>query len=113
MRRPQDEGRSNNAPCAFRSRPEKPKTAGDRRASATRNWRVDRSVDMIATGSFESEHSTLDTSAGAVSQIAAVVREAGLDQRFVECMQTYIAEAIAAGKGDVGNAVLFEHLRRR
>ena len=73
---------------------------------------LERSVGMIASGSFESEHSTLDTSSGAMAQIAAVVREAGLDERFVECMRTYIAEAIDAGKGHLGNAVLFEHLRR-
>jgi hypothetical protein len=28
-------------------------------------------------------------------------------------MRTYIAEATDAGKGNLGNAVLFEHLRRR
>lgn len=48
-----------------------------------------------------------------MAQIAAVVRDAKLDERFVECMRTYIAEAVDAGKGDLGNAVLFEHLRRR
>jgi 3-hydroxyisobutyrate dehydrogenase-like beta-hydroxyacid dehydrogenase len=74
---------------------------------------LERSVDMIASGSFESEHSTLETSSGAMAQIAAVVRDAGLDDRFVECMRTYIAEAIDAGQGNLGNAVLFEHLRRR
>ena len=74
---------------------------------------LERSVDMIASGTFESEHSTLDTSSGAMAQIAAVVQDAGLDRRFIECMRTYIAEAIDAGKGNLGNPVLFEHLRRR
>ena len=73
---------------------------------------LERSVDMIASGTFDSQHSTLETSSGAMSQIAAVVREAGLDERFVECMRTYISEATDAGKGNLGNAVLFEHLRR-
>ena len=68
---------------------------------------------MIARGSFESEHSTLDTSSGAMAQIAAVMRDAELDGRFIECMRTYIAEATEAGKGNLGNAALFEHLRRR
>ena len=74
---------------------------------------LERSVEMIANGSFESEHSTLDTSSGAMAQIAAVMQDAELDRRFVECMRTYIAEAIEAGKGNLGNAVLFELLRRR
>ena len=73
---------------------------------------LERSVDMIASGSFESEHSTLETSSGAMAQVAAVVREAGLDGRFVDGMRTYVAEAIEAGRGNLGNAVLFEHLRR-
>ena len=74
---------------------------------------LDRSVDMIASDSYVSEHSTLHTSWGAMSQIAAVVRDAELDDRFVECMRTYAAEAIDAGHGTLGNAVLFKHLRRR
>ena len=74
---------------------------------------LERSTEMIARGSFESEHSTLDTSSGAMAQIAAVMRDAELDGRFIECMRTYIAEATEAGKGKLGNAVLFEHLRRR
>ena len=74
---------------------------------------LERSTEMIARGSFESEHSTLDTSSGAMAQIAAVMREAGLDGRFIACMRSYIAEASEAGKGNLGNAVLFEHLRRR
>ncbi len=73
---------------------------------------LERSLDMITSGEFDSEHSTLETSSGAMSQIAAVVREAGLDGRFIECMRTYIAEATDAGKAGLGNAVLFEHLRR-
>lgn len=74
---------------------------------------LERSADMIARGSFESEHSTLDTSSGAMAQIAAVMRDAELDGRYIECMRTYIAEATEAGKGNLGNAALFEHLRRR
>jgi 3-hydroxyisobutyrate dehydrogenase-like beta-hydroxyacid dehydrogenase len=74
---------------------------------------LERSTEMIARGSFESEHSTLDTSSGAMAQIAAVMRDAELDGRFIECMRTYIAEATEAGKGKLGNAALFEHLRRR
>ena len=74
---------------------------------------LERSTDMIERDSFESEHSTLDTSSGAMAQIAAVMRDAELDGRFIECMRTYIAEAAEAGKSKLGNAVLFEHLRRR
>ncbi len=74
---------------------------------------LERSAEMIARGSFESEHSTLETSSGAMAQIAAVIRDAELDGRFIECMRTYIAEATEAGKGNLGNAVLFEHLRRQ
>ena len=39
--------------------------------------------------SYESEHSTLDTSSGAMAQIAAVGKDAGLDSRFIDCMRTY------------------------
>lgn len=74
---------------------------------------LERSAEMIARSSFESEHSTLDTSSGAMAQIAAVIRDAELDGRFIECMRTYIAEATEAGKGNLGNAVLFEHLRHQ
>ena len=74
---------------------------------------LDRSVDMISNDLYESEHSTLDTSWGAMSQIAAVSSDAGLDVRFVECMRSYAAEAIEAGEGTLGNAVLFKRLRRR
>ena len=44
---------------------------------------------MIATDSHESVHSTLDTSSGAIAQIAAVSKDAGLDNRFIDCMRTY------------------------
>ena len=74
---------------------------------------LERSAEMIARRSFESEHSTLNTSSAALAQIASVMRDAELDGRFIECMRTYIAEATEAGKGDLGNAVLFEHLRHR
>jgi len=74
---------------------------------------LERSLGMIANRSFESEHSTLNTSSGAMAQIAAVMRDAELDCRFIECMRSYIAEATRAGKGDLGNAVLFELLRRQ
>ncbi len=73
----------------------------------------ERSVDMIARNSFESEYSTLDTSSGAMAQIAEVMRDAKLDGRLIECMRTYIAEATEAGKGNLGNAILFDHLRHR
>ncbi len=74
---------------------------------------LDRSVEMIANGAYNSEHSTLETSSGAMAQIAAVMQDAELDQRFVECMRAYIPEATEAGKGNLGNADLFELLRRR
>lgn len=48
---------------------------------------------------------------GAMAQIAAVMRDANLDRRFIESMRTYIAEAESAGRSELGNAVLFEHLR--
>lgn len=74
---------------------------------------LERSTAMIARGSFEFAHSTLETSSGAMAQIAAVMRDAELDGRFIECMRRYIAEASEAGKGNLGNAVHFEQLRRR
>lgn len=72
---------------------------------------LDRSVDMIASDSYESEHSTLETSLGAMSKIAAVVEDTGLDDRLIECMRTYATEAIEAGQGGLGNAILFKHLQ--
>jgi len=41
------------------------------------------------------------------------MRDTELDGRFIECMRTLIDEATKAGKGHLGNAVLFEHLRGR
>jgi len=73
---------------------------------------LSRSVDMITADSYESKHSTLDTSAGALAQIAAVGQGAGLDGRFIECMQMYAAEAIEDGCGSLGNAVLFKLFRK-
>ena len=74
---------------------------------------LSRSVDMISAGDYESEHSTLETSAGALAQIAAVGRDAGLDGRLVECMRIYATEGLEAGFGSVGNAVLFKQFRNR
>ena len=74
---------------------------------------LERSTTMIESGSFESQHSTLETSSGAMAQIAAVMRNADLDGRFIESMRTYIAEATEADKSHLGNAVLFELLRGR
>lgn len=73
---------------------------------------LSRAVDMISADSYESTHSTLDTSAGALAQIAAVGQGAGLDGRFLECMRMYAAEAIEDGCGSLGNAVLFRLFRK-
>jgi hypothetical protein len=48
-----------------------------------------------------------------MKQLAAVMRDAEIDGRFVESMRSYAAEAIEAGKGNLSNAVLFEFLRGR
>jgi len=72
-----------------------------------------RSLKMIMNGSYETEHSTLETSAGATKQLATVMQDAELDGRFVESMRSYISEANEAGKGNLSNAVVFEFLRRR
>jgi len=73
---------------------------------------LSRSVDMITADTYESKHSTLDTSASALAQIAAVGQEAGLDGRFIECMRMYAAEAIEGGCGSFGNAILFKQFRK-
>ena len=72
---------------------------------------LERAVQMISADNYASEHSTLETSAGALAQVVAVGKDAGLDGRFVECMQTYAAEGLEAGFGSVGNAVLFKNFR--
>jgi 3-hydroxyisobutyrate dehydrogenase-like beta-hydroxyacid dehydrogenase len=73
---------------------------------------LSRSVDMITADSFESEHSTLDTSVGAMAQIASVAHEADLDTRFIELMRAYARQALEAGYGSVSNAVLFKLFRK-
>jgi len=73
---------------------------------------LSRSVDMITADTYESKHSTLDTSASALAQIAAVGQETGLDGRFIECMRMYAAEAIEGGCGSFGNAILFKQFRK-
>jgi len=72
-----------------------------------------RSVNMVIADAYESEHSTLNTSAGALAQIAAVGQDAGLDGRLIECMRAYAEEALEAGQGSVGNAVLFKKFRNQ
>jgi hypothetical protein len=72
---------------------------------------VDVLLALIASDSYESEHSTLETSLEAMSKIAAVVEDTGLDGRLIECMRTYATEAIEAGQGGLGNAILFKHLQ--
>ena len=74
---------------------------------------ISRSTQMISTDNYESEHSTLQTSAGALAQVAAVGKDAGLDSRFIDCMQSYAAEAIEAGYGSVNNAVLFKQFLKK
>ena len=72
-----------------------------------------RSVDMIAANNYESEHSTLVTSASAINQVAAVASGANLDTRFIETMQAYVAQALDAGHGSVNNAILFKQFRKQ
>ncbi|NNF24914.1 MAG: NAD(P)-dependent oxidoreductase [Rhodobacteraceae bacterium] len=74
---------------------------------------MERSLKMITNGSYETELNTLETSAGSMKQLAAVVRDAEIDGRFVESMRAYATEALEAGKGNLSNAVLFEFLRGR
>ena len=68
-------------------------------------------MKMIAGGSYETELNTLETSAGSMKQLAAVMRDAEIDGRFVEIMGAYATEALEVGKGGLSNAVLFELLR--
>ena len=74
---------------------------------------LSRSVKMISADDYHSEHSTLNTSAGALGQIAAVGEDAGLDGRLIEVMLNYAKRGIEAGFGSVGNAVLFKQFRNR
>lgn len=67
-----------------------------------------RSIQMIDKDDYQSTHSTLETSAGALNQIAEIVKNANLDERFIKCLQGYAEEGIKEGKGAVSNAVLFE-----
>jgi 3-hydroxyacyl-CoA dehydrogenase len=49
----------------------------------------------------------------ALAQFAARVgRGAGLDGRFVECMQAYATETLEAGYGTVSDAVMFNLFRQ-
>ena len=73
---------------------------------------MERSVAMIADGSYETELNTLETSAGSMKQLANVMADAGIDGRFVDSMRAYAAEALWDGKGGMSNAVLFEHIRQ-
>ena len=72
-----------------------------------------RSVDMIAADNYESEHSTLVTSASAINQVAAVASGANLDTRFIKTLQAYVSQALDAGHGSVNNAVLFKQFRKQ
>ncbi|HSG18939.1 MAG TPA: NAD(P)-binding domain-containing protein [Anaerolineae bacterium] len=72
-----------------------------------------RSVDMIAADNYESEHSTLVTSASAINQVAAVASGANLDTRFIKTLQAYASQALDAGHGSVNNAVLFKQFRKQ
>jgi len=69
---------------------------------------MERSVAMISQGSYETELNTLETSAVSMKQLAAVMRNAEIDGRFVDVMRAFATEAIEAGKGGVSHAVLFE-----
>ncbi len=74
---------------------------------------MERSVAMIANGSYETELNTLETSAGSMKQLANVMADAGIDGRFVDSMREYATEALQDGKGGLSNAVLFENLRQK
>jgi 3-hydroxyisobutyrate dehydrogenase-like beta-hydroxyacid dehydrogenase len=73
---------------------------------------LSRSIDMIAADNYASKHSTLETSASAMAQIAAVASGANLDTRFIDIMQAYASQALDAGHGSVNNAVLFKQFRK-
>lgn len=74
---------------------------------------MERSLAMISNESYETELNTLETSAGSMKQLANVIGDAGLDERFIESMRIYASEALAAGKGHLSNAVMFDGLRRK
>ena len=47
----------------------------------------------------------------ALAQLAAVGKDAGIDGRLIESMQTFATEGLKSGYGSVGNAVLFKLFR--
>lgn len=67
-----------------------------------------RSIQMIDKDDYQSTHSTLETSAGALAQISEIVKNADLDERFIKCLQDYAEEGIKDGKGSISNAILFK-----
>jgi len=72
---------------------------------------VVRTLDMVASGDYRSDHSTISTTAGALGHIAAVTSEAGVDTGFVACAQGYAQRAIELGHLWDGPASMFEAMR--
>jgi hypothetical protein len=70
-----------------------------------------RTLDMVASGDYASDHSTISTTAGALGHIAAVSSEAGIDTGFVSCAQRYAERAIELGHLWDGPASMFEAFR--
>lgn len=72
---------------------------------------VIRTLDMVASGDYRSDHSTIGTTVDALGHIAAVSREAGLDTTFVTCAQHYATGAAELGHAQHGPASMFEVVR--
>ena len=71
-----------------------------------------RTLDMVADGDYASDHSTINSTAGALAHIAAVSAEANLDDGFVSCAQRYAQQAIDLGHLHDGPASMYEAMRR-
>jgi 3-hydroxyisobutyrate dehydrogenase-like beta-hydroxyacid dehydrogenase len=72
---------------------------------------VVRTLDMVASGDYRSEHSTINTTMGALGHIATVTRDAGVDMGFVACAQGYARRASELGHTWDGPASMFEAMR--
>jgi 3-hydroxyisobutyrate dehydrogenase-like beta-hydroxyacid dehydrogenase len=69
---------------------------------------LQRSVEMIDRGSYETDQSTIETRSAVLHHIAAISDENGVDNSLVHCLQNLAATAMAEGHGSHSPAALFE-----
>lgn len=69
---------------------------------------LQRSVEMIDRGSYETDQSTIGIRSAVLHHIAALSDENGVDNSLVHCMQTLADRAMAEGHGSHSPAALFE-----